>query len=186
MVQVLFASVKTRYFTPPPVVSGVSLQPSIAAVNSNGTVNGLSPGWAGFKFTNITTGCSAELNNIVQVKSRPVISLAGPGVICGGSTTNLLPSTDGTWLSLDPAIALVNNNGIVTGMNIGNARFRFTDFTTGCTSSQNIQITVISDPTITLDGPDKICIGGHTQLLPIRVVYGNQQIPQCLRLPMKV
>ncbi|MBK7525353.1 MAG: hypothetical protein IPI53_14705 [Saprospiraceae bacterium] len=164
----------------------VSLQPSIAAVNSNGTVNGLSPGWAGFKFTNITTGCSAELNNIVQVKSRPVISLAGPGVICGGSTTNLLPSTDGTWLSLDPAIALVNNNGIVTGMNIGNARFRFTDFTTGCTSSQNIQITVISDPTITLDGPDKICIGGHTQLLPIRVVYGNQQIPQCLRLPMKV
>ena len=110
--------------------------------------------------------CIRDRNNIVQVKSRPVISLAGPGVICGGSTTNLLPSTDGTWLSLDPAIALVNNNGIVTGMNIGNARFRFTDFTTGCTSSQNIQITVISDPTITLDGPDKICIGGHTQLLP--------------------
>lgn len=144
----------------------ISLNPSIAAVNSNGTVNGLSAGFAGFRFTEISTGCSSELHNIVQVKARPEVSLAGPGAICGGSTTNLLPSSGGTWSSLDPAIAMANNSGLVTGLNIGNARFRFTELSSGCSSSQNIQVTVISDPTIVLDGPDKICIGGHTQLLP--------------------
>ncbi|MFZ1703295.1 MAG: hypothetical protein WAT79_03055 [Saprospiraceae bacterium] len=146
--------------------SWIPLSPTIAGINNNGLVNGLSAGLASFRFVESVTGCAAELNNIVTVNPRPTISISGPSVICTGSTTNLLPMSGGIWTALDPGIATINSSGQVTGVNSGIARFRFTDSSTGCVSSQNLHITVTNSPVISLDGPAILCMGETTQLLP--------------------
>lgn len=144
----------------------VSLNPTIAGVNSFGQVNGLSGGTADFRFTNSATGCSADLTNLVIVHALPTLSLDGPSVICTGNQTQVLPSSGGTWTSLHPTIANINQNGVVTGLNPGTARFRFTDASTGCASSTEFQVSVQPAPVISLNGPSVICIGETTQLLP--------------------
>jgi hypothetical protein len=65
------------------------------------------------------------------VNASPFVSLAGPSEICVGNQTNLIPSTGGTWTSLQPDIADVNNEGIVTSLLAGEAFFVFTDDATG-------------------------------------------------------
>ena len=151
-----------------PTVGGtwMSLNPTIATVSNGGLVTGVSAGQASFKFVQTSTGCENTLTNVVTVKPRPDISLSGPSQICIGATTQFTPTSGGTWTSLMTSVATINNSGLVTGINQGQATFRFTSASTGCTSLASAPVTVLGRPTVLLDGPNSICIGNNTQVLP--------------------
>ncbi len=91
-----------------------SINPNIATVTNNGVVTGLSSGTAMLYFTSNTTGCSSENINIT-VRENVDLTISGPNEIGIGETTTVVSGTSGTWLSSGPAIASVDNNGIVTG-----------------------------------------------------------------------
>jgi hypothetical protein len=64
-------------------------------------------------------------------------AVTAPTMIFLGGTANLSPSTGGTWISLDPTVATVDNNGVITGVSDGEARFEFTS-TAGCSVISDI------------------------------------------------
>ncbi|MBK8372323.1 MAG: Ig-like domain-containing protein [Saprospiraceae bacterium] len=76
------------------------------------------------------------------------------------------PISGGTWSSSHPAVASVNNAGLVTGLAAGTARFVFTNTSTGCSSDSSAVLTVNGTPGISLIGPGNICIGQNSQLTP--------------------
>lgn len=133
-----------------------SANPSVATVNSSGQVNGLTSGSSVITYS-ITDGnnCSNSTSTTVTVQTAPVLN--GPTSVCKGNTIQLTPSTGGTWISNQPSIASINNDGTVTGLTFGNATFTFTNTLTGCfqtTSPINVkeapQITVQPTPTQTV------------------------------------
>lgn len=157
---------QTTNLTPTSGGEWISLTPSVAGINVNGQVNGLTAGVANFRFTQFSTGCSTDFINQVTVNPRPVTAVSGESIICTGSTTQVIPSSGGTWTSLDPAIVSVNSSGLVVALQQGTARLRYTDGTTGCTANPNINISVVAAPFINLNGPSGICIGDQTTMIP--------------------
>ena len=142
-----------------------SLSPSVASVDNNGVVTGLSNGSVQFTFTT-PQGCISNPTGVVTVNGKPVIAITGPSPICIGATTQLSPISGGTWSSSHPAVASVNNAGLVTGLAAGTARFVFTNTSTGCSSDSSAVLTVNGTPGISLIGPGNICIGQNSQLTP--------------------
>ena len=138
--------------------------PLIATIDNNGVVTAVAPGITNFQFTSADTGCTSDPSDDLTVSETPVTSVNGPSDICIGSITYLTPSTGGIWSALDPGIATIQNNGQVTGIASGNARFVFTHVATGCESEVNNAITVNSGPAINFTGPTSICIGGLTNI----------------------
>lgn len=143
-----------------------SSSPIIATVTNAGVVTGHSAGTATFTFTDGVTGCASDASVPVTVFPRPVVSVSGPAAICIGNTTTLLPGSGGTWISNNPGIASITNAGIVTGVSAGNAGFIFTHTVTGCTSGSPLNITVNPIPSTLLSGPNEICIGVNSQVMP--------------------
>lgn len=143
-----------------------SLNPTIASISALGQVTGLSQGLARFTFKNSATGCTSNPSSGLVVNSSPYVSLAGSAEICVGNQTTLVPSTGGTWTSLQPAVASVTNAGVVTGLSQGNAYFTFIDGATGCSSDSTLAVQV--NPALVADviGDEIICIGYQTQLTP--------------------
>ncbi|MBK8622860.1 MAG: Ig-like domain-containing protein [Saprospiraceae bacterium] len=144
----------------------MSLNPTVATISNSGFITGVSAGQASFTFVQTSTGCQNTLSNALTVKPRPDISLTGPSQICIGATTQFTPNNGGTWTSLMTSVATINQTGLVTGINQGQATFRFTSTATGCTSLASLPVTVLGRPTVLLDGPNSICIGNVTQMLP--------------------
>ncbi|MFT4535092.1 MAG: hypothetical protein ACI9P5_002457, partial [Saprospiraceae bacterium] len=142
----------------------ISNHPLIASIEDNGIVTAIAPGAANFTFTDGDTGCISDPSDDITVSPVPTTGLNGPADICVGSITFLTPSTGGTWTALDPNIATIQNNGQVTGVAMGNARFVFTKLSTGCESEVNNVITVNSGPVINFTGPTSICEGGTTNI----------------------
>ncbi len=146
--------------------SWISLNPSIASINTAGRVLGLNQGLARFRFTYASTGCASDPSGAIVVNDLPNTSFIGPSEICVGMTTQAHPSTGGVWESSDENIALIDNMGVITGLNVGNASFRFTDVATGCTSDGSLITSVISPTAVGVNGPTELCIGYETQLYP--------------------
>ncbi|MFZ1702738.1 MAG: Ig-like domain-containing protein, partial [Saprospiraceae bacterium] len=142
-----------------------SSNPAIATVTNGGLITGISTGLANFTFTQSSTGCiSLPTSNIVVI-AKPSITL-GTSSICIGSTTTLQPNSGGTWISLNPTVASVNNSGIVSGISAGTAQFTFTSSSTGCTSNPSTPLTVLPKPGVSITGPSTICQGFTSQLSP--------------------
>jgi uncharacterized protein YjdB len=143
-----------------------SSDPSIATVTNGGVVTGVSAGTATFTFTSsMAPNCSAT-TAAVTVIALPVVSIAGAGTICVGTTTTLSPATGGTWASNSPGIATVTNAGVVTGVSAGPATFSFTLSATGCVSSPTPAVTVNALPVVSITGSSSICVGFTTALSP--------------------
>jgi hypothetical protein len=157
----------TMGLTAPAAGIWTSLNPSIATVTAAGTVTGMSQGLARFTFKNNTTGCTSNPSSGLVVNASPFVSLAGPSEICVGNQTTLIPSTGGTWTSLQPDIADVNNEGIVTSLLAGEAFFVFTDDATGCNSDSTLYISVSPALIAEVLGDSIICMGYQTRLSPI-------------------
>ncbi|MHC0439383.1 T9SS sorting signal type C domain-containing protein [Flavobacterium sp. 3-210] len=99
--------------------------------------------------TNSTTGCTLTMNGsaIITAATAPAVSITGSNNICVGSTTNLSPTSGGTWTSSNSLIASVTNAGVVTGVATGSATFTFTSSTSTNCSSTTAAIAVSSGAT---------------------------------------
>ncbi|HSK14098.1 MAG TPA: Ig-like domain-containing protein, partial [Phnomibacter sp.] len=87
----------------------------------------------------------------VAVVISPGTTLAAPASICQGRTANLTPSTGGTWVSSNPAVASVTNAGLVTGISPGSVTFTFTPTSGGCIQTTNA-VTILPLPTASITG----------------------------------
>ena len=157
----------TLDLTAPVAGTWTSLNPTIASVTATGKVTALSQGIARFTFKNTATGCTSNPSAGLVVNSQPYVSVGGSGEICIGNQSTLVPSTGGTWTSLQPAVASVTNAGVVTGLAQGNAHFFFIDGATGCHSDSTIAVQVNPALTAEVLGDAIICMGYQTRLSPI-------------------
>ena len=144
----------------------VSSNTAVATITDEGIITGVAVGTATFTFTDSSTGCVSDASSEYEVTQSPTVSLDGNNIVCIGGNTQMSPSTGGTWSSSDPAVATIDNNGLVLGLAVGDVTFTYTSFTSGCTSAPSATISVDSDLDVTYNGADNLCIGGTTALLP--------------------
>lgn len=154
-------------FTLSPTSGGTwsSENPVVATVDNSGTVTAIAPGAVRFIFTSTDTGCQSAYSELVVVNDSPTIDLLGNDALCIGSVVTISPTTGGTWTSSDDNKATISNTGTVTAVGAGSVYFTFTHTATGCVSTST-PITIFSDPITVLTGPDEICVGGSTTVLP--------------------
>jgi uncharacterized protein YjdB len=130
---------------------------TIATVGSStGLVTGVNTGVATISYS-LNAGCFATI--AVTVMTLPVAT-TGPSVVCVGSTVNFI-NTVGTWTSSAPAIASVNNSGLVTGLSVGGATITF--YPTGSICYVTKSITVGALPT-TIGATTPLCPGQTASL----------------------
>lgn len=144
----------------------VSNDPAIATITSGGLVQAVSAGITDFVFTSSTTGCSSEPTDPITVHGYITTVITGDDIICITGTSQMSPSTGGTWSSSDPSVATIDNSGFVTGISAGSATFTFTPTATGCPSLPSDPITVSAAPNPVISGATDICVGANTTLSP--------------------
>jgi uncharacterized repeat protein (TIGR01451 family) len=151
-----------------PSTGGVwsSVNPTIASIENNGEVTGISPGNTKFIFTQLATGCVSDSTVSVSVASVATPVFVGDEIICIGDTSSILPNIGGTWVSTNSNVATITNSGIITGVGQGTAKFRFINSTTGCISTFSSSLTVNGSATVFVNGEDVICAGSQTNLIP--------------------
>jgi uncharacterized protein YjdB len=143
----------------------VSSADTVATVSASGVVTGVAPGVATFTFIS-NDGCVSIPTGAITVNPRPILVLNGPGSICVGATTNISPTTGGTWASSNSSVASITNAGLITGIAVGTATFTFTHTATGCVSNASSPVTVTPGPIVSINGDDELCIGETTTLSP--------------------
>ena len=101
----------------------------VSVASGSGVVTGLLAGTATITYT-ISTGCI--MTAVVTVNPLP-LGISGSGAVCVGSTTGLSDGmAGGTWVSSDPAIAVIgSSSGSVTGVIAGTVVITYT-LPTGC------------------------------------------------------
>ncbi len=92
---------------------------------------------------------------------NPLPVLAGPDEVCAGQSINWTPNSGGTWITSNPAIATITNDGLVTGISEGTVTFTFTETSTGCSSTTD-PVTVHPLPTGVISDNSAICAGQST------------------------
>lgn len=162
---------ETATIAPNPVIAGTwaiapSFSTTVASITTGGDIVALTAGFTRFVFTSTATGCKSEPSGPLTVNPRPTVFISGLGTICIGATSQLSPSSGGTWSSNNPLIATVNNSGLVSGVAQGGTTFVFTDNTTTCISAPTDSLFVSPAPTVGIVGDTDICVGGKTELTP--------------------
>ncbi|MFT4532972.1 MAG: putative repeat protein (TIGR01451 family) [Saprospiraceae bacterium] len=161
-----------------------SITPEVASIDNSGLVTAVSSGEVYFTFTDTETGCT-NTSGIIIVNPTPEITSGAPK-ICVGETTNLLPTTGGTWTSDNPSVATINNNGLATGVSPGAARFYFTDTAIGCTSNPSLPTIVencMVNPALECSQAEIICdmdlLNNFLGSMPQEESGGNQPNQLC-------
>ncbi len=133
--------------TPAAVNPWVSSNTGVATINNSGLVTPVSAGTTTITYTD-NNGCITTAT--VTVNALPVIS--GTLAVCVGSTTQLTgsgtPAAVNPWVSASPAIATVNNTGLVTGMSQGTSIITFTN-NNGCKQTATVTVNPKPAPVIT-------------------------------------
>ncbi len=156
----------TSYISPSTGGTWISTDTSVATITNEGMIIGVGPGTSEFQFTNSTSGCISDFSSLFTVNAIGTVYISGNSIICIGSTTTLYPSTGGTWESLNPGIASVTNDGLVTGISAGSAFFVFTDSISGCSSDGSLEVEVQNGAAINISGDSELCIGYTMTLTP--------------------
>lgn len=113
------------------VPSGIwsSQNPSVAAVNNQGFVTGKSAGITTIRYTVSGTSPCPDVSSIksLTVNEPPIPAIInGPTKLCFNNTDTLTATIGGgNWSALDPTVATINANGIITTISPGKARFRY-------------------------------------------------------------
>ncbi len=102
---------------------------------------------------------------IATIKSLPAVFVAGSDSICIGIQTQLSPSEGGSWVSNNPSVASVTNDGFVTGIAVGSATFTFTSLVTGCSNTTDT-VSVGAFPIVNAITAEKntVCLAATIQL----------------------
>ena len=140
----------------------ISNTPSVATIDNTGLITGITAGNVTFTFTETATGCSATTSTIT-INSLPTVSTSSV-TLCVGSTLNGSPGTGGTWISSAPAIATIDNAGLITGISAGTVTFTFTETATGCSATTS-NVTVNTAPTVSVSSAT-LCIGSTISASP--------------------
>jgi len=112
--------------------------------------------------SNIYTG-NIDADN--PLPSAPGVHITGDDQLCVGETEELSPSSGGTWVSTNPAVATVTSTGIVTGQSPGFVNFMYVQDGTGCEPQPYLAMTVGDEPDIAV-GDTELCIGEVAQAQP--------------------
>ncbi|MBS1620210.1 MAG: HYR domain-containing protein, partial [Bacteroidetes bacterium] len=122
----------------------------------------------------LSGGCGAlNATGTITVTAAPVISMNTDYICLGSVSTILSPTSGGTWVSNNPVVATVANDGTVTAEAAGTVTFTFTDGVTGCSNTTSAltvdgtcQVVTLTQPaaaleaTIETNSPTTICEGG--------------------------
>ena len=129
----------------------------MATVNNTGLVTGVAAGTSVITYTD-NTGCSKTAT--VTVNPSPTIT--GTLSVCIGATTQLTgsgtPAAVNPWVSASPAVATVNNTGLVTGVAAGTSVITYTN-NNGCSITATVTVNALP-----ITGTLSVCIGSTTQL----------------------
>lgn len=120
----------------------MSNNPTTATVDNAGNVTALGAGQVTFTFTSGTGQCTSKETDLITVHPTPQTHLIGDSIICVGQSTQLSPTSGGTWTSDDPSIGSITNNGLLTGHAAGTIRCTWTNDATGCPSYPSDPITI--------------------------------------------
>ena len=131
----------------------VSNNTGLATVTNAGVVTGVATGSTTFTFTQTANSCT-NTTSLVAV-NRPAVT--APGSVCIGSTITLTPTTSGTWVSNNTALATVTDAGVVTAIATGSVTFTFTQTADGCSNTTGA-VTVNALPTVVIS--PNYCVGG--------------------------
>jgi gliding motility-associated-like protein len=118
----------------------------------------------------VTSGAIGSLNcpltKTDTVRIAPPPTVTAPTTLCVANTATLSPTTGGTWVSSNPAIATVTNGGVATGVSVGNVTFTYTATASGCSSTTN-SVSVTAGGTVpTFNSIAPICAGATAPVLP--------------------
>jgi hypothetical protein len=112
--------------------------------------------------TNTLTGCSTSVSKTIYVKQSPLITVASfPPVSCQGQPVTLSAAGGITYLWSNS-----NNGAIITVT--PNANTSYTVIGTNslnCSSSAVVGVQVRNNPTVTVNGPQQICVGESATLI---------------------
>ena len=146
-----------------------SKNPDILKVTSNNEILSLVAVSSGttlldFRFNNSSCVVTSEP---VTVHPTPKIEILGKDTICVLGTTNMSPSSGGTWSTSRPFAGTISNAGLATGVIPGTFTCTFTQSSTGCVSAPSKIIRVIERPEINNTIPANLCLGGDLLQLTI-------------------
>lgn len=118
----------------------------------------------------------------ITVNDPPAMAaITGNQSVCNGSSiqlSNRTPNVKGTWKSLQPSIATVSSNGLVTGLSAGTVWIRYIGTTPGgCADSTAIQITVQATitPSITISSDHNDTCAGTLVVFEANGAQGGPQ-----------
>jgi hypothetical protein len=136
-------------------------------VNTAGVVTGIVSGSVTISYSVTNTCGTTVATKAITVNALPNSgSIAGPSIVCTGSTITLTDSIlGGTWSSSTTSVASISASGVVTGITAGTTTISYT-VTTACGSAGSIRvITVGSAPTVAaITGATGVCAGSTTTL----------------------
>jgi hypothetical protein len=128
------------------------------------TITGSPSATGTFNYTVTTSGgCSpdATASGTITVTALPTVSL--PVVnLCVGLFITLSPTSGGTWISSNPAVATVTNAGVATAVSPGSVTFTYTNTLTGCsatTNPLNVNALPVAPPVPLSNGPQCVTTG---------------------------
>lgn len=137
-----------------------SSDPSVATINSLGTVTSVTAGTTLISYTVTNTCGSATTTLVFTVNTLPSAgTITGNTPVCVGSTLALGNAvTGGVWASANPSIATIGTSGVVTGVSMGVDTISYT--TTNACGSTTITDVVTVDPLpAAIVGASTVCNG---------------------------
>ncbi|WP_341838723.1 Ig-like domain-containing protein [Chitinophaga caseinilytica] len=142
---------------------------AVATIDANGVVTGLTAGTTTITYTVTNpSGCEAARTFTFTVNGMPVMApITGTNDVCVAGTTDLDNTTPGgVWASLNTGVAMIDANGVVTGVSTGTATITYTVTTAaGCVSAESMTVTVNALPSAgAITGTTDVCIGLTTDL----------------------
>src|SRR5262249_42718689 len=102
------------------------------------------------------------------VTVNPLPTIGNAGKLCVGGTRTLTGSgtaaANNAWVSSNPAVATIDNNGVITGLTPGHANITYTN-SNSC-SVTTFDIIVEGPPAVNIlpNGPTTFCAGGSVVL----------------------
>ncbi len=137
-----------------------SSDPSVATINSLGTVTSVTAGTTLISYTVTNTCGSATTTLVFTVNTLPAAgTITGNTPVCVGSTLALGNAvTGGVWASANPSIATIGTSGVVTGVSMGVDTISYTT-TNACGSTTITDVVTVNPLPAAIVGASTVCNG---------------------------